>query len=66
MRSAHYYKQNNKFFIVLLVISLVSISLLWGVMLGLDLWVVDVNVIPAFGSRRTSVGLEFLAFSVKK
>jgi hypothetical protein len=40
--------------------------LLWGVMLGPDLWVVDVNVILAFGLRRTSVGLRFLALSVKK
>jgi hypothetical protein len=54
------------FFIVLLVISLVSISRLWGVMLDPDLWVVDVNIILAFGSRRTSVGLRFLALSVKK
>jgi hypothetical protein len=53
-------------FLFLLVISLVSISLLWGVMLGPDLWVVDVNVILAFGSRRTSVSLGFLALSVKK
>jgi hypothetical protein len=37
------------FFLFLLVISLVSISLLWGVMLDPDLWVVDVNVILAFG-----------------
>jgi hypothetical protein len=37
-----------------------------GVMLGPDLWVVDVNVILAFGSRRTSVGLGFLTLSVKK
>jgi hypothetical protein len=35
-------------------------------MLGSDLWVVDVNVILAFGSRRTSVDLGFLALSVKK
>jgi hypothetical protein len=54
------------FLLFLLVISLVSISLLWGVMLGPDLWVVDVNAILAFGSRRTSVGLGFLALSVKK
>jgi hypothetical protein len=38
----------------------------WGVMLGPDLWVVDVNVILAFGSRRTSVSLGFLALNVKK
>jgi hypothetical protein len=50
----------------LLVISHVSIGLLWGVMLGLDLWVVDVNVILAFGSRRISVGLGFPTLSVKK
>jgi hypothetical protein len=54
------------FLLFLLVISLVSINLLWGVMLDPDLWVVDVNVILAFGSRRTSVGLRFLALSVKK
>jgi hypothetical protein len=54
------------FLLFLLVISLVSISLLWGVMLDPNLWVVDVNVILAFGLRRTSVGLRFLAFSVKK
>jgi hypothetical protein len=54
------------FLLFLLVISLVSISLLWGVMIDSDLWVVDVNIILAFGSRRTSVGLRFLALSVKK
>jgi hypothetical protein len=54
------------FLLFLLVISLVSISLLWRVMLDPDFWVVDVNVILAFGSRRTSVGLRFLALSVKK
>jgi ABC-type sugar transport system permease subunit len=54
------------FLMFLLVISLVSISLLWGVMLDPDLWVVDVNVILAFGSRRTNIGLRFLALSVKK
>jgi hypothetical protein len=54
------------FFLFLLVISLVSISLLWGVMLGPDLWVVDVNVILVFRSMRTSVGLGFLTLSVKK
>jgi hypothetical protein len=54
------------FLLFLLVISLVSISLLWGVMLGPDLWVGDVNAILAFGSRKTSVGLRFLALSVKK
>jgi hypothetical protein len=66
------------FFLFLLVISLVSISLLWGVMLGPDIWVVNVNVILAFGSRRTwpgvpspqcqeiSVGLGFSALSVKE
>jgi hypothetical protein len=54
------------FLLFLLVISHVSNSLLWGVMLGPDLWVVDVNVILAFGSRRTSVGLGFLTLSVKK
>jgi hypothetical protein len=31
-----------------------------------NIWVVDVNVILAFGLRRTSVGLRFLAFNVKK
>jgi hypothetical protein len=30
-------------------------------MLGPELWVVDVNVILDFGSRRTSVDLGFLA-----
>jgi ABC-type sugar transport system permease subunit len=54
------------YFIYLLVISLVSISLLWGVMLDPDLWVVNVNVILVFGSKRTSVGLGFLALSVKE
>jgi hypothetical protein len=36
------------------------------VMLGSDLWVMDVNIILAFGLRRTSVGLRFLAFNVKE
>jgi hypothetical protein len=54
------------FIISLLVISPVSIGLLLGVMLGPDLWVVDVSIILAFGSRRTSVGLGFLALSVKE
>jgi hypothetical protein len=54
------------FLLFLLVISPVSISLLWGVMLGPNLWVVDVNVILAFGLRRTGVGLGFLVLSVKK
>jgi hypothetical protein len=54
------------FLLFLLVVSLVSISLLWGMMLGPDLWVVDVNVILAFRSRKTSIGLGFLALSVKK
>jgi hypothetical protein len=55
------------FFIVsLLVISLVLIGLLLDVMLGPDLWVVDVSIILAFRTRRTSVGLEFSALSVKK
>jgi hypothetical protein len=54
------------FFLFLLVISLVSISLFWVVMLGPYLWVVDVNVILVFGSRRTSVGLGFSALSVKE
>jgi hypothetical protein len=35
-------------------------------MLGPNLWVVDVNVILAFGLRRTGVGLGFLVLSVKK
>jgi hypothetical protein len=50
----------------LLVISPVSIGLLFGVMLDPDLWVVDVNVILAYGLRRTNVGLGFLILSVKK
>jgi hypothetical protein len=54
------------FFLFLLVISLVSISLLLCVMLSPNLWVVDVKVIMAFGSRRTSVGLGFSTLSVKK
>jgi hypothetical protein len=45
------------FLLFLLVISPVSIGLLLCVMLGPNLWVVDVNVILAFGSLRTSVGL---------
>jgi hypothetical protein len=53
-------------FLVLLVISLVSIGLLLCVMLSPNLWVVDVNVILAFESRRTSVGLGFPTLSVKK
>ena len=41
------------FFIVsLLVISAISIGLLLGVMLGRDLWVVDVSIILAFASKR--------------
>jgi hypothetical protein len=35
-------------------------------MLDPDIWVVDVNVILAFRSRRTSVGMRFLALSVKE
>ena len=54
------------FYCFLLVISLVSISLLLDVMLGPDLWIVNVNIILDFGSRRTSVGLWFSAFSVKE
>jgi hypothetical protein len=50
----------------LLVISPVSIGLLLGVMLDPDLWVVDVSIILAFGSRRTSVGLGFSTLSVKE
>jgi hypothetical protein len=49
------------FIVSLLVISHVSIGLLLGVMLGPDLWVMDVSIILAFGSRRTSVGLEVLS-----
>jgi hypothetical protein len=37
------------FYCFLLVISSVSIGLLLGVMLGLDFWVVDMNIILAFG-----------------
>jgi hypothetical protein len=37
-----------------------------GVMFGSDLWVGDVNIILAFGSCRTSVGLRFLALRVKE
>jgi hypothetical protein len=54
------------FFFFLLVISPVSIGLLLGVMLGPDLWVGDANIILAFGSRRTSVGVGFLALNVKE
>jgi hypothetical protein len=54
------------FIISLLVISHVSIGLLLGVMLGPNLWVVDVSVILAFGSRRISVSLRLLALSVKE
>jgi hypothetical protein len=54
------------FIVSLFIISHVSIDLLLGVMIGPDLWVVDVNIILAFGSRRTSVGLGFSAFSVKE
>jgi hypothetical protein len=53
------------YFLFLLVIS-VSISLLLSVMLGLDLWVVDVNIILTFRSRRTNVDLGFLAVNVKE
>jgi hypothetical protein len=35
-------------------------------MLGPDLWVMNVNIILAFGSRRISVGLGFSALSVKE
>jgi hypothetical protein len=54
------------FIVSLLVISHVSIGLLLGVMLGPDLWVIDVSIILAFESRRTSVGLGFSALSVKE
>jgi hypothetical protein len=54
------------FIVSLLVISHVSIGLLLGVMLGPNLWVVDVSVILAFGSRRISVSLGLLALSVKE
>ena len=37
------------FVVLLLIINLVSINLFLGVMLGLDLWIVDVNIILAFG-----------------
>jgi hypothetical protein len=47
------------FFLFLLAISHVSIGLLLCVILGPNLWVVDMNVILAFKSRRTSVGLGF-------
>ena len=54
------------FYCFLFVISLVLINLLLGVMLSPDHWVVDVNIILALRSRRTSVGLGFSALSVKK
>ena len=54
------------FIVSLLIISLISIGLFFGVILGPDLWVVDVNIILTFGSRRISVGLGFLALSVKE
>jgi hypothetical protein len=54
------------FIVFLLVISPVSIGLLLGVMLGPYLWVGDVNIILAFRSRRTSVGLRFSTLSVKE
>ena len=49
-----------------LVIALVSIGLLLGVMLGPDFWVVDVNIILAFGSRKINAGLGFSTLSVKE
>jgi hypothetical protein len=54
------------FIVSLLVISHISIGLLLDVMLGPDLWVMDVSIILAFKSRRTSVGLRFSALSVKE
>ena len=54
------------FIVFLLIINPVSIGLLLGVTLGPNLWVVDVNSILAFGSRRTSVGLWFSTLNVKK
>jgi hypothetical protein len=54
------------FIVFLLIISLVSIGLLLSVMLSPVLWVVDINIILAFGSRMTSVGLGFSALSVKE
>jgi hypothetical protein len=42
------------------------LSLLLGMMLSPDLWVEDVNIILAFRSRRTSVGLGFSTLSVKE
>jgi hypothetical protein len=54
------------FIVSLLVISHFSIDLLLGVMLGLDLWVMNVSIILAFGSKRTSVGLGFSTLSVKE
>jgi hypothetical protein len=53
-------------FYFLLVISPVSIGLLSGVMLGLDLWVGDMNIILTFGSRRTSIRLGFSTIDVKE
>jgi hypothetical protein len=52
--------------VYLLVISHFSIGLLLGVMLGPDLWVVDVNFILAFRSMRTSVSPKFSTLNAKK
>jgi hypothetical protein len=54
------------FILFLLVISPVLIGLFLGVMLGLDLWVRDVNIILVFGLRKTSVGLRFSQPSVSR
>jgi hypothetical protein len=37
-----------------------------GVMLGPDLWVVDVNIFLAFRLRKTSVGLRFSTLNAKE
>jgi hypothetical protein len=54
------------FIVSLLVISYVLIGLLLGAMLCPDILVVDVSIILAFRSRRTSVGLGFLALNFKE
>jgi hypothetical protein len=54
------------FIVSLLVVSHILIGLLLGVMFGPDLWVIDVSIILAFRSRRTSVGLKFSTLSVKE
>jgi hypothetical protein len=54
------------FYCFLLVISPILIGLLMGVMLGPDLWVVDVNIFLAFRLRKTSVGLRFSTLNAKE